>query len=256
MNLSKVAFFSNRVVLSILSMMVSVFLMDCSQGPLGSSWQGGGILGSGGNSSLSAGLSNAYEQSAMTIIQQNCTSCHGSGTGPAGVYDLTDPSHLASSGLIVAGQPDQSTLFIAISSGVMPPTGSLSASDQQVISEWILAANAQPTPAPTPSPVTATPTPTPNQPTPTPAATVSFATLESTIFQAKCVGCHSSGGASGGYAFDSYNGVKAAVNLSNPTASVVYTATNSGSMPQGGSRLTSSQETQILQWIQSGAPNN
>ena len=237
------------------------FLCGCAQGPFGTSWQAANsTTGNGASGGPSAGLTNAYEQQALAIIQTNCTSCHSSSTGPAGVYDLTDPNHLVSGGMIVPGQPSQSVLYNAITSGIMPPGGALAQSDQQTLNLWITAAAEPSTPTPTPAPTprpTATPNPTPTPtPSPTPISSISFKNLESTIFQPKCVGCHSAGHSDGGYAFDSYSGVKNAVNLGTPTSSAVYAATNSGAMPQGGSRLTSSQESQILQWIKNGAPNN
>ena len=77
---------------------------------------------------------------------------------------------------------------------------------------------------------------------------VSFQTLEATIIQPNCAGCHSN--------FGSYSGIMSIVNVGSPTSSLIYTYTTSGAMPRGGSPLTSSEESQILQWIQAGAPNN
>jgi pectate lyase len=137
----------------------------------------------------------------------------------------------------------------------MPPVGHVSLSDQQTLSQWISAAATGISATPTPSP-TATPAPTA---TPTPTATPApntFKSLQANIFQPKCVGCHSAGNADGGFAYDTYTSVKASVNTASPTSSKVYTATNSGSMPKGGSTLTSAQLAALLQWIQAGALNN
>jgi uncharacterized membrane protein len=218
-------------------------LVGCSQGPLGLQWgsSSGGVL----NGDLSTG------SQALTIIQQNCTECHTSSSGPANVYNLTDVNHLISANLIVVGQPSQSTLYQAISSGSMPPSGALSASDQAIISNWIksLAVATAPTPTPTPVPST--------NPTPTPSQSVSFQSLETQIFSAKCIACHSANDASGGYHFDTYAGVMEAVSTSSPASSLVYTITSSGDMPPSASnRLAAAQEALLLQWIEQGAPNN
>jgi hypothetical protein len=75
----------------------------------------------------------------------------------------------------------------------------------------------------------------------------------------------------GGYAFDSYDAVMAAVNTSQPASSVLYLAINPYSvysanppnppanngapMPPSGF-LTNDQMNVVLQWIQNGAPND
>lgn len=228
-------------------------LSGCAAGfqPLGqSSNQASALPTPVATSTKNPGLANSYEQAAMAIIQSSCVSCHGTTSGSAGVYNLTDLNHLVSGSLVVPGFPNQSVLYNSMITGGMPPAGALSQSQQQTISEWIQAA--APAPTATPSPI-AVPSPTA---TPTPAASVSFANLQTTIFQPFCVSCHSSGNAAGGYAYDSYSAVKASVNLTTPTLSRVYASTTSGSMPKGGGRLSSTQEAQILQWIQNGAPNN
>jgi mono/diheme cytochrome c family protein len=221
----------------------------CSKGPLGLDWQNGGQFGSSDSSLSAPNVTNAYTAAAMSILSQNCTSCHGTTSGPLNVFNLTDPNHLISSGLVVAGSPAQSPLFTAISGGTMPPGGALSASDINTIQQWIIAAGSTasgggsggttPTPAPTPI-----------------ALSASYASLEANIFQPKCVGCHSSSSAASGYAFDSYSQVMNAVNTSNPAGSAVYVVTKNGSMPRGGSHLTSQELSALLTWIQNGAQNN
>jgi mono/diheme cytochrome c family protein len=105
----------------------------CAQGPMGLSWTGSET----NNSAAVAMLQNTDENSALALIQANCTSCHGSSSGPGGVYGLTDLNHLVSTSLVVPGSPSQSILFNAIVSGGMPPTGALSASEQTTINDWI-----------------------------------------------------------------------------------------------------------------------
>jgi mono/diheme cytochrome c family protein len=220
----------------------SIFwIAGCSQGPLGLDWGHANNI-QGGNSTQSLG--NPYESQAIAILQANCTSCHTSTTGPSNVYDLTDVGHLVSSGLIVPGQPGQSQLYNAISTGAMPPGGALPAADVTVIEEWIATNGGAVTPTPTPSP-----------PTTPPAVQDTFSNIEATILKTNCTGCHSSSSAAAGYALDSYAGVMKAVNTSSPTSSLIYKETSKGAMPPSGS-LSSAQISLILQWIQSGAPNN
>lgn len=119
-----------------------------------------------------------------------------------------------------------------------------------------------PSPSPTPVPVQAPPptcplhNPTPT-PTPSPTATVAtFTAVNTTIIQPLCISCHSTSVASDGYSFSTYAGVLAAVNVADPTASLIYSVTSDGAMPENGTPLTAAQESLLLQWIQAGAPNN
>ena len=223
----------------------------CSQWPSGFGVTDLSSSGLDGNSAQ--GLTNTYESQALSILQQNCTSCHTDSAGPLNVFNLLSPTHLVQSGLVVPGSPGQSSLYTEIQTGAMPPSGALSSVDQAVIANWIAASANAPTPGATP-----TPTPTPGTgPTPTPAPSApTFSTIESQIFAVHCTSCHSSQSAAAGYAFDSYNGVMKGVNTGSPSNSLVYTITNSGQMPTRGSSLTAAQESLLLAWIQAGAPNN
>ncbi|MGZ3768076.1 MAG: c-type cytochrome domain-containing protein [Bdellovibrio sp.] len=180
---------------------------------------------------------------ALAILNQNCTSCHTQSSGPAGVYNLTDANHLFSSGLLIAGSPDSSPLFISIKSGVMPPSGALSTADQNTLRDFIIAAGAsgsginQPPPPPTPEPT--------------------FTYIESQILGPKCTGCHNQTSAAAGYAFDTYTSTLKAVSKSTPTGSKLYTETQQGSMPPSPrTPLASDEVNLILTWIQNGALNN
>ena len=219
-----------------------VLVAACSQGPMGTQWQSN-TGNSGQSSSGAVSLNNNLLSQAMTIINANCVSCHTSASGPLGVYGLTDINHLVSSGLVIPGQPTQSSLYNAIAAGRMPPAGRLSSADEILIQDWILGGSG---PAPGGTTTTTLPLPT----------VATFSSLEHNVFQPRCVGCHSSFSAAGGFAFDSYSGVMRAVNKTTPSSSKIYTITTSGAMPPSGPRLTSQEESLILQWIQAGALNN
>ena len=233
---------------SLLALSLSIFSVGCG----GALFPTGSSLGHGVTNAASSGdpLSNAYSVKAYAILQANCVRCHDGASAQGGVSGLTNGAHLVSSGLVKPGSPSTSTLYNAIATKVMPPAPNtaLSAGDIQTISDWITAAKqvaATPTPPPTASPVpTATPLP------------ATFTALKNTIFQPKCVGCHSAANMAGGYAYDSYNAVLASVNTAMPTGSAVYTSTSQGVMPKNGTPLSAAQEDQILRWIQGGALNN
>ena len=236
--------------------LLSVFLMAltaCGPFQLGS---GSALTNDKGNSSL--GTTNPHSAEALDILNRNCTSCHGESSGAGNVYGLQNINHMVQAGLIFPGSPSTSLIFNEISTGSMPPGGALSAEEQALIYQWILAASptaSTPTPAPTPTP-TPTPSPSPS-PTPSPTPVASFAYIEKTILIPKCTACHSGTSGSAGYSFDTYARVMNSVNTKNPTASKLYTIIHSGQMPPKSSqRLNSEQENLILQWIQEGAKNN
>ncbi|MGZ3786578.1 MAG: cytochrome c, partial [Bdellovibrio sp.] len=180
------------------------------------------------------------QSAALNIFSTNCSSCHTQTSGPAGVYGLTDINHLFSSGLLVAGDPTTSLAFTAIQAGTMPPSGPLSAADQDIIRNFIMAAGNGNSQVPSP-------------PTPEPT----FTYIEKYILGPNCAGCHYQGSARGGYAFDSYTSTLRAVNKSSPTRSILVSITQQGEMPpQPRTVLSSDQVNLIITWIQNGALNN
>lgn len=94
--------------------------------------------------------------------------------------------------------------------------------------------------------------------TATTSATVDPATF--TWIQAnvlpQCTACHGTALQYAGLNFTTYAGVKAAVVANNANSSPFYTSINSGSMPQGGSKLPAATITNIRNWINNGALNN
>lgn len=101
----------------------------------------------------------------------------------------------------------------------------------------------------------------PSTPTPDPSTgsggTASFSEVNSQIFQAKCVQCHGSGGTSPDLA--TYSGFATNTNYivpGSPSTSLIYELVQSGTMPQGGTPLTSSELSLMSEWITQGALNN
>jgi mono/diheme cytochrome c family protein len=83
-----------------------------------------------------------------------------------------------------------------------------------------------------------------------------FAALNANIFQPKCVSCHNSKKAGGGYDMSSYNGVLTSVIKFNSAASVLYQQVADGSMPKVGADLNTTELNAIKTWIDGGALNN
>jgi mono/diheme cytochrome c family protein len=243
----------------------------CSQGFLSSNWESNSSLGS--DSSLS--LTNPYTDQALAILQTNCSSCHGSTGGSGNVYGLNDIPHMVATGLVVPGSSSQSLLYNEIAVNAMPPGSPLSAGEKQIILNWIVNAGGTPSPTPAPSPVptpsptpaptpSPTPVPTPSPtpvptPTPTPAPSptptpppgnpnAKFSYISKNILQVQCTGCHSG--------MKTYAGTMSYVTAGAPNSSTLYTTTNSGSMPKGGSKLNATSLQAIKDWIAAGALNN
>lgn len=73
------------------------------------------------------------------------------------------------------------------------------------------------------------------------------------ILTASCIGCHSAGNTSGGYALDTHAGVSAA---SGRLLGAIKHSTGFSAMPQNAGKLGDCQIAQIEKWLNSGAPNN
>ena len=236
---------------AILLLPLLFFFNNCSQWPAG--FNVTDANGKNGFLAL-ASLSNSYQSQALSILQSNCTSCHGATSGSGGVFNLTSPAHLVSIGLVVPGQPSQSGLYLAINGGGMPLGGALSTADQAVIYNWIAAGASASGGSGGNGGGGGSPTPTP---TPISSTAPTFSSIKANILQSNCVSCHSGSLPAGGYNFSTYGGVRTAVDTGNPTFSLLYSKIQSGQMPPSpASPLSSDQANVILQWIEAGALNN
>jgi mono/diheme cytochrome c family protein len=210
-----------------------------------------GISNDSSNLSLDLGSSAAalnpdFEAAALRILSRNCSSCHGDTAGSGNVFGLTNVNHLIATGLVVPGHPEQSYLMTVIQTGKMPASGPLSQADQDTLYQWILGGGGG---ASGPN--------TPPAPAPAPIPEPKFQYIQSEILIPKCVACHAQGNASGGFKFDTYQGVFAAVNTRTPTNSRIYIQVSGGTMPpRPGTPLSSDQSALILQWIKNGALND
>jgi hypothetical protein len=86
--------------------------------------------------------------------------------------------------------------------------------------------------------------------------TVSFATLNSTVFSVSCLPCHNATTASGGYNMSTYTGVVTAVQSGNAPASMLFLQVFNNTMPPGGPPVSAANVEAIQNWINEGAPNN
>lgn len=83
-------------------------------------------------------------------------------------------------------------------------------------------------------------------------ASISFSNDVVPIIQAKCIGCHDQGNASGGYDFSTYTSISANANA------ILYSMKANGYqlMPIGGPALPDSTIQKIACWIEQGKQDN
>jgi len=85
-----------------------------------------------------------------------------------------------------------------------------------------------------------------------------YSWLNTNVFQARCISCHSTAVANAGIDLSSYSRILAtgSVNPGNPNGSSMYVATLSGTMPKTPPALSSAEVQAIFNWIQNGAVND
>ena len=208
-----------------------------------------------GGSVTKVGIS--YLDVQQKVFAPSCVSCHSNGNASGGVALDTYSS------VVVNLQRAKS----AISGGVMPPSGNMSQTQVQILSDWIaqgapqvaIVVTTTPSPTPTPPTQSVTPTPTPVvTPTPSLTLTPTFSSIKANVFAAKCMSCHSSSGSQSSRPLDNYANMmaKGLVVAGSSANSPVVQTIQDGSMPPRGVSVTAAELSVIQQWIQLGAPNN
>ncbi|MBT4956827.1 MAG: hypothetical protein HOM78_03455, partial [Candidatus Marinimicrobia bacterium] len=80
-----------------------------------------------------------YSSQIQTILNDNCTSCHTYGHSSG--LDLTNYSSVINGGnsgaVIIPGDHANSILWQKINSGAMPPNGTISSTQINLIADWI-----------------------------------------------------------------------------------------------------------------------
>ena len=81
---------------------------------------------------------NSLKSQALTILRDNCASCHNSGSARGGFGIVLDVEAMKTAGYIIPGNAERSLLIRRLSPvGNMPPNGQLSLRDQDILVEWI-----------------------------------------------------------------------------------------------------------------------
>lgn len=180
------------------------------------------------------------QNNSLSILRNNCSSCHNPNKPSGTIIDITDVDELLYKRLVIPGEPMLSVLFTDIQGGTMPPNGPLSGKDVQTINDWIVALKTAPPSGTLPPPLVLVP---------------NYAAINNLIIKPKCLNCHSSANAAGGVSFSTYAQVISTITPGQPATSVFYTDVQSNKMPPNNP-LTANEVNAIMQWIQGGALNN
>jgi uncharacterized membrane protein len=182
-----------------------------------------------------------FQQQVLPIFISNCamSSCHDAASHKEGVTVNSYSAIMA--GGIRAGNPGSSKLYRVITDGSMPPRPYNKLTQEQIntLNKWIAQG------AKNNSCIDAA----------CDTANVIFTTSIKPIITNKCLGCHSSSSAGGGYDLSTYAGIKTVVNNGKLWGSVNFLGGYSA-MPKGGTKLSTCELARIRKWIDAGAPNN
>ena len=87
-----------------------------------------------------AGEKTSFDQQVAPILAEHCLGCH-SGAKPKGGLDLTSAKAVLKgtkrSPAVVAGKPAESSLWLRVDAGEMPPKKPLSADQKAILKTWI-----------------------------------------------------------------------------------------------------------------------
>jgi hypothetical protein len=90
----------------------------------------------------------AYQEIRKSIFEPKCFSCHKPGMTRGGV-DLTSLSKIKSKpGLVVWGNPGESSLFMQVYDSAMPPGDPLDEATVQILQTWVESSGLSVTPVP------------------------------------------------------------------------------------------------------------
>ncbi|MCX6119810.1 MAG: hypothetical protein NT027_19925 [Proteobacteria bacterium] len=171
----------------------------------------------------------SFTTDVQPILQSKCLSCHSGSKSPKlNSYSLFKTNYTKS--------------MSEINSGGMPPSSTkVTAAEKTILQNWATGGYLQngtvsPSPSPTGSP----------SPSSSPSVSVSYDSDIKTMLQsANCFGCHTSKAP----VLTDYASVKTA-------ASDIYTSINSGTMPKGGSKMSTTTIAKFKLWMDSGMPES
>jgi hypothetical protein len=187
-----------------------------------------------------------FERDILPIFISNCAKggCHDAATRSDG-YRLTDYNSIVNSDDFEPGNAEDTKIYEAITDDDnddrMPkaPNPRLLATQISLIRRWINEGAKNGT----------------NCSSPCDSTNYKYSTAIKPMTDKYCVGCHNTASLQGGYAFDSYAGLKKVVDNGRLPGAVKHLAGYSP-MPKGGAKLSACEIKQFEKWLADGAPNN
>jgi len=203
--------------------------------------------GNGGDTSVTGNNDSliCFEEEILPLFQTSCakSGCHDAQTHAEG-YVLDSYNHIVSKG-IVPGNSKQSKLYKVISGKgdedrmPPPPNSPLSQTQLNLIAQWIDEGAQNTT----------------NCSGGCDTSVFTYSGAVQPILATHCVGCHNNTTQSGGINLSTYSGVQT-VALNGKLSGTINFQQGYPQMPPGGQKLSDCNLTQIMKWINAGAPNN
>lgn len=237
---------NTKTLLSFLLILTSILIYSCKHQPNAQPQANNGNNGNGGNNgnNNTQDTSLCFERDILPIFVTNCakSNCHDALSHEDG-YVLNSYEGITEDG-IKPGNASGSKIYKALveddDKDRMPKDSDpLPANQIALIRDWI------------------------NRGAPNTTGCVSLCdstsfTFSGTIqpmFSKYCKGCHNTALQSGGYSFDTYQGILVPVQAGRLLGALRH-ETGYKPMPQGGSKLSDCEIKQIEKWIAGGSPDN
>ncbi len=183
-----------------------------------------------------------FQNSVLPLLNSSCamSGCHDAASHKSGII-LNSYANISKAG-VKPGNPNGSKIYTVLSASggdrmPPPPAPAFTQAQKDIIYKWILQGALN------------------NVCNGCDTATFTFAGAVGPIMNTYCKGCHNPNSLGGGYDLSTYNGVKSAAASGRLMGSINHTSGYSA-MPQGGSKLSDCQITQVQKWINAGSLNN
>jgi len=186
------------------------------------------------------------ERKAMSILSGRCVSCHNPQIAEGGIENITDINYLLYYRLVIPGQPEISDLISVIKEGTMPPGQPLRNDELEALNQWILSGLVDESGGV-------------GLPGGGGVLEARYSSIQTRIFNIRCVSCHSGANPPDGINLTAYAGARAVVtpgNAANSRLMLALRRPGADFMPRNGTRLSAEELTRMDEWINGGALDN
>lgn len=191
----------------------------------------------------------ALQAAAVGVLSTQCASCHSPDSGvDSNIENILDIQQLLLNEYIVAGQPQNSPIYVSAVDGIMPhESDDLSPLEIDSLRDWIIALGDPAVGAGIILP--------PVFDEDGNVVSSEFQAVNS-IIQSRCLSCHNGGNPAGGLNLSGFTNVVASVAPGNATGSLLYQSVINDISPMPPSpqpRLSNGDRAIIRNWINNGA---